>query len=271
VFLNGRYFDGVILSSKNNVITKREFEYRFPVNRKEWDIQASIPKLFDIVFVSYFEKNATNNFKLLQNQITHQNLHQVDGIKGIHQAHIEAAKLVSTDMFWVIDADAHIVDTFQFNYQVPKIDQDTVHVWRSSNPINGLTYGYGGVKLLPTKLTLNVDVDSVDMTTSISSKFKAVDEISNITVFNTDPFSTWKSAFRECVKLSSLVIGGQLDAETTDRLDTWCTVGQDAEYGEYAIMGAIAGRKYGYENAGNKPALSKINDFDWLTNKFNNL
>jgi hypothetical protein len=131
-----------------------------------------------------------------------------------------------------------------------------------------LTYGYGGVKLLPTGLTLAVDVTSADMTTSISSKFNAVNELSNITAFNTDPFSTWKSAFRECVKLSSRVIIGQDDDESTNRLDIWCTIGEDAEYGSYSISGAIAGRKYGQENAGNIPALSKINDFEWLTARF---
>ena len=30
-------------------------------------------------------------------------------------------------------------------------------VWRSKNPVNELVYGYGGVKLLPTKLTLDMD------------------------------------------------------------------------------------------------------------------
>ena len=33
------------------------------------------------------------------------------------------------------------------------------HVWRSKNPVNELVYGYGGVKLLPTKLTLDMDCE----------------------------------------------------------------------------------------------------------------
>jgi len=93
--------------------------------------------------------------------------------------------------------------------------------------------------------------------------------ISNITAFNTDPFNAWKSAFRECAKLSSKVIDRQKDDETNYRLRVWQTVGKDKPYGEYAINGAEQGTIYGVENQGNVEALYKINDFDWLMEKFN--
>jgi hypothetical protein len=102
------------------------------------------------------------------------------------------------------------------------------------------------------------------MTTSISSKFKAMEQISNITAFNTDPFNSWKSAFRECVKLASRIIDRQEESETQIRLDRWCVVGSDTD----AIAGAIAGRKYGTENKNDKEALKKINDFNWLRDEY---
>ena len=70
-------------------------------------------------------------------------------------------------------------------------------------PVNNLVYGYGGVKLLPRELTLNMNIGTADMTTSISNRFRpAMEQISQrIQAFNTTPFDTWKSAFRECVKL----------------------------------------------------------------------
>ena len=106
------------------------------------------------------------------------------------------------------------------------------------------------------------------MTTgSISSEFKSMPEVSNLTAFNTDSFNTWKSAFRECVKLSSRLIEGQVNSETQRRLDVWCTVAH-GDYSQFAISGALAGRKYGQENAGNLPALALINDFSWLQLQF---
>ena len=143
-------------------------------------------------------------------------------------------------------------------------------IWRSLNPINGLVYGYGGVKLLPTEKTLLMDTNKPDMTTSISDKFVAMPTISNITAFNTDPFNAWKSAFRECCKLASKVIDRQKDDETNQRLRTWCTYTLDnVPFSENALAGAKSGTAYGTRNKGDLEALKKINDFEWLEEKFN--
>jgi hypothetical protein len=218
---------------------------------------------YDIIFISYDEPNADENFAKLKARFPY--AQRVNGVKGIHQAHMIAAKKSFTKMFWVVDGDAEIIDTFNFNYVVSDYDLENVHVWRSRNPVNGLEYGYGGVKLLPKLLTLNMDLTKPDMTTSISPLFKAMPEISNVTAFNTDPFNSWKSAFRECVKLASKTIDRQNDDETLDRLDVWCSIGTDLD----VLAGAQEGRKYGLENKDNIAALKKINDFDWLKEKFN--
>lgn len=223
--------------------------------------------MYDIIFISYDEPTADKNYSLLKEKFPMAK--RMHGVKGIHQAHIKAAKKCFTKMFWIVDADAIIVDDFNFDYVVPDHQLDHVHVWRSQNPINDLVYGYGGVKLFPRKLTIDMDISKPDMTTSISSKFKAVNELANITAFNTDPFSTWRSAFRECCKLSAKIIDRQKTEETQERLHTWCTVGEDREFGEYAIQGAKAGAAYGVRNRTDVEALKKINDFNWLMEKFN--
>jgi hypothetical protein len=223
--------------------------------------------MYDIVFISYQEPNADENYAALKTRFPMAK--RVHGVKGIHQAHIKAAKKCFTKMFWIVDADAIIIDDFDFDYVVPNHQLDHVHVWRSQNPVNDLVYGYGGIKLFPRKLTVNMDISKPDMTTSISSKFKAIPEVANITAFNTDPFNTWKSAFRECAKLSSKIIDRQNNEETENRLHVWQTVGKERSYGEWAIRGAEAGSAYGRANQGNTEALKKINDFDWLEEKFN--
>ena len=221
---------------------------------------------YDIIFISYNEPQADENFSRLKSRFPY--AQRVDGIKGIHQAHIAAAKKAFTKMFWVVDADAHILDTFNFDHVVSDYDLENVHVWRSSNPINDLEYGYGGVKLLPKRLTQNMDISKPDMTTSISTLFKAMPEVSNVTAFNIDPFNTWKSAFRECVKLASKTIDRQDDTDTNYRLNVWCTRGLDRPFGREAIEGAVQGKQYGLENKDNNESLKMINDFDWLRERF---
>lgn len=268
VFLNGDYYDGVVLFSRHKVVTEKEFNNRFFIEKKEWPLLASTPKTFqyDIIFISYNEPNADENYNNLCSRFP--NAKRVHGVRGIHQAHIEAAKISDTELFWVVDGDAVIVEDFDFQFAVNFHMKNAVHVWRSRNPINGLEYGYGGVKLLPKESTLKMDITSADMTTSISRNFKVIDKVSNITNFNTDAFSTWRSAFRECVKLSSRAIDRQDEEETRNRLAAWCTKGHDKPFGEYAIKGAKEGREYGERCKGEKELLAKINDFDWLRRQY---
>lgn len=222
--------------------------------------------MYDAVFISYNEPDADDRYKRLLER--YPNTKRVHGVKGIHQAHIKAAKKCHTKMFWVIDGDADLLPEFNLDHKVSDYDLDCVHVWRSQNPINNLVYGYGGVKLLPRRLTMNVDISSTDMTTSISDRFKAMPIVSNITSFNTDEFSTWKSAFRECVKLSSKVIQGQENEETEQRLNAWCTKGEEKDFGLFCIRGARSGRDFGHTNRTSPSLLAKINDFDWLQERF---
>lgn len=271
VFLNGENRDGICLFPKSMNISKREFDNRYFIIKKEIDVVASTPiqQIYDIVFISYNEPTANDNFENLKKRFPRAK--RVHGVKGIHQAHIAAALIAESEMFYVVDGDAVIIDNFNFDYVVPKFERNHVHVWRSINPINDLEYGYGGVKLLPREKTIAMDVNTADMTTSISNNFKAMSNVSNTTAFNTDPFNTWKSAFRECVKLSSRIIARQDDAETVSRLDTWCTAGADRPFGEYAIAGAIAGKTFGTEKQNAPQELIKINDFKWLEDQFNGI
>jgi len=256
-------FNGVNLVCKNKLLSEKEIEFRFLLEKKDYEIVASQLRLYDVIFISYNEPNAEENFKKLLS--IRPDAKHVRGVKGIHNAHIRAAEISDTNMFWVVDGDAIVSDLFNFNYQVPIWDKETVHVWHSKNPINDLEYGYGGVKLLPKELTKKLDTSTTDMTTSISKSFKVIDEVSNTTEFNTDPFATWRSAFRECVKLASKSIDRQIDEESKYRLHVWCTVGADKKFGEFAISGAKAAVKFVEDNPFK---LSKINDFDYLYNLY---
>lgn len=266
-FLNDDdYYGGICLFPKTVELSQEEFDERYYKNKKEIDIKASRRRPYDIVFISYDEIDADKNFEELKKRFPL--AQRIHGIKGIHQAHREAARISSTDSFWVVDADAEILESFDFEYKVGNWEKNDVHVWRSKNPINDLEYGYGGVKLFPRNLILEMKEDSVDMTTAIGKNFKIMEQVSNITKFNVDEFSSWKSAFRECVKLSSKLIKNQVDKETEDRLLIWKTKGEDRPFGKYCIAGAISGSMYGEKNKNSIDDLRKINDFDWLRRQF---
>ena len=223
---------------------------------------------YDIFFLSYDEEHADKNWEIVSTQYT--NARRIHGVKGIFNAHLEAAKQSTTEFFWVVDADAKVQDSFKFNYRVPPWDFDVVHIWNSRNAVNKLEYGYGGVKLIPKFILLmRADSSAVDVTTSIGSKIKLFDEVSNINDFATSPFAAWRAGFREAVKLSSSIISRQNLEESKTRLEVWCYVNVNHPYGDYVVAGARIGKMFGTKNQHDLDQLALINNYEWLKEKFN--
>ncbi len=221
---------------------------------------------FDIFMISFHEAEADRNFAKLKVQFPE--AQHVKNVEGIGNAHKKCGELAKGQMAYVVDADADILDHFKFDYIPPMSKRDnTTYVWSARNPINELEYGYGAVKLFPTKQLKDLGHVLPDFTTGVSF-YQPVADVSNITRFNKDPYRTWRSAFRECVKLASSVNPNQKQKETDERLNTWCTVDNGERFGRYCIKGALEGKVYGEANKGDIDALNKINDYEWLREQF---
>ena len=221
---------------------------------------------YDIVFIHNYEDFAQENYIKLRDRFPNTKL--LSGYVGIHNAHIVASKMATTDYFWVVDSDAIIASDFDFSYVVDFYLQPTTHVFRAINPVNNLKYGHGAVKLLPRIATMQMNTKAVDMTTSISKLYKKVDIVSNIHKFNTSAYNAWRTAFRECVKLSSNIIDRQKSSESLERLYIWCSVNNNAEYGDITIKGALMGKVFGEKYKQDTNALALINDYAWLKKKY---
>lgn len=228
--------------------------------------------MYSVFFLSYFEENASANWAALKKKAPHA-VH-IQGIEGIPAAHKQCAELTKTPMFFVVDADNEVLDSFNFSFSADTHDQDTVHVWRCKNAVNDLVYGYGAIKLFPKVHTKTTSANVVDWTSALAAangKYKIMSELASITRFNTSPLSTWRAAFRECTKLASGAIDHNANPETLQRLEAWCTLGTDRPFGELCIAGAKAGREYGFAHKKDFSALARINDFAWLKEEFTRL
>jgi hypothetical protein len=100
----------------------------------------------------------------------------------------------------------------------------------------------------------------LDMTTSFP--LKIMPTIASVTHFNTSPFSTWRSAFREGVKLAC-----STSEENQQRLAIWCSTAH-GPFAEECLSGARAGRAYGGAWRDDQAMLLRINDWDWLRAQF---
>ncbi len=165
--------------------------------------------MLDVFFLSMGEPASEENWQRLLEFAP--KAKRVKDVVGIFNAHRVCATLSTTENFWVVDADAWIVDNFDFNWMpdanvmhwgVP--ETDCISIWKSINPVNALTYGYGGVKLFPREPFIKKHTWEVDMSTSLADIVLSRDSVSCETRFNTTPESAWIGAFRECAKLASL-------------------------------------------------------------------
>lgn len=221
--------------------------------------------MYDIFFISYAEPNADSNWALLKNRIFHAK--RMHGINGIANAHQACARASLTSMFYTVDGDTMVDETWDFSFKPPVWDHCYLHLWYSRNPVNGLSYGHGGIKLWPRHIPLLFDGAWLDFTTVVGP-MKVIPETISTTHFNSSPYEAWKSAFRECIKLIRNIEINPNDVDSINRLDTWQHVqNDDAQHGEFCLSGAADAMK-DYPMLAKSASLSLINDFSWLQQRF---
>ena len=246
------------ISEQNNIWALSALAVNTPEGLKQIDtLSPKIAKRLDVIFISYYELNAEDNWQRVLEKAPWAK--RVDGVTGIFEAHKAAGKLSKSDMFYVVDGDAYLSDDWQFDFQPNIFDRDCTYVWNSINPINNLTYGFGGVKLFSKSKIRYLKSWGTDLTLSVAKKLKVIEIVSNITKFNTSEYNTWRTAFRECAKLAK-----KEDAESNKRLQAWLEPDIAAEYYLWAKLGAEQGKVY----ASSELPISNINDYDWLKLQF---
>jgi hypothetical protein len=96
---------------------------------------------------------------------------------------------------------------------------------------------------------------------TLSKAHEVVPVCASISRFNTDPWITWRSAFRETMKLQREVVMGA-GVEIQHRLATWCTVAE-GENADWCIQGALDGVEYHNAVGGDYEALKLSFDWAW--------
>jgi hypothetical protein len=189
----------------------------------------------------------------------------IEGVTGIRAAHAECARRASTSHFFVVDADSWILDGFAFDLDFEPRD-DEMAVWRAKNPVNDLTYGHGGIKLIPRSAFGDLKQLNLDMSTQLTPRYRMIRVLASEHRFNMTPLLAWRSAFRECVKLASGLF--DLASPTKRRLTVWCSIANEERHASWCLRGARDGRDYAEKNISNPQKLNLINDYTWLESQF---
>lgn len=220
---------------------------------------------FDFIFISYDEENAEENWDHLKRHLP--NAKRVHNVRGIREAHEEASKVSETDFFFTVDGDNRLITPL--NITPPKsLDRNAVYVWRCLNPINGLIYGYGGVKLWHKSSFQAKHLSFTDHAMSATKNYRVVFQLASKTLFNTSAFSSWKSGFREVAKLTRSLLKNY-DEYTFNRINSWLSIGSHMHYGIDAINGARHGVHFATITTHDESFSRVINDFDSIRTYYN--
>jgi hypothetical protein len=113
-------------------------------------------------------------------------------------------------------------------------------------------------------LVLSTTDPGIDFT--LSQAHEVVPILSGVAEFNSDPWTTWRTAFREVVKLKHFM-ATQPTLETSHRLATWSTVAE-GNFAEWSIRGAKDAIQYYNKVGGDYTEILKTYNWDWLADHF---
>lgn len=232
--------------------------------------------IYDTFYLTYDEPNKIQRQKEFKKLIP--NIIFIDGIKGFDRAHKACAKLSKTSRLVIIDGDNTFAPSTKKTLRLPKklLNTDYVLSYSSTNSINGLIYGNGGIKCWPkeTLLSSNSHEASRDEKSSVdfcfSTKYYQIPSSPTISNINLTSFQAFRAGFREGVKMTlnrGIALNEVKNVEKSIyksnffRLKTWCEIGRDADNGIWAIYGARLGL---YDILTKPYILDKIRDYDWF-------
>ena len=233
------------------------------------NIQISEPldesRLLDIIFISNGEPAADENYEHLKSlNLPNRILHQFD-IQGRVRSQKTAASASNTDWYFLVNAKLRVNPNFDFSWQPDRLQKPKHYIFMATNPVNHLEYGHQAIVANNKKLTiftggersLSVKPDGLDFT--MSSPHEIVDMNSGVAMYNTDSWTTWRTAFRECIKLKHYSVVND-NQQNLDRLNTWLTVGH-GENAQWSTGGAYDAMEY-YESV-NGELSELMKSYDW--------
>jgi len=215
----------------------------------------------DIVFVSNGESNAENNWTILESRITGletNKLHRVDRVNGRAAAYHAAARASTTPWFFAVFGKLAIDLDFDWTWQPDRMQEAKHYIFHAQNPVNGLVYGHQAMIAYNRQLVL--DNPGVGLDFTLDSPHEVVPILSGIAHYDTSPWSAWRTAFREVLKLQASLP----DVENEYRLAKWLDINSDEADPQWSRLGAEDAVEYYNQVNGDFDALKKSYEWEWL-------
>ena len=232
------------------------YDYPYIIKEKR---EYLAPKPLDIIYISNGEPDAERWFDHLQTACGDR-ARRVKDVTGRALAYKAAAELSDTPWFFTVFAKLEVIPDFDWLWQPDWLQEPKHYIFHSRNPVNGLEYGHMGVIAYNKRLVLETTQSGLDFT--LSKAHAVVPRLSAIAHYNTTPELTWRTAFREVIKLVDDV-NKTASVESSYRMTTWLTRAE-GDYAEWSIRGAQDAVEYYDEVLGDYSELMRSYEWAWL-------
>lgn len=225
---------------------------------------------FDVVFLSLDEPLADELFDRLTRVVgPAKRLH---GVQPMRRAYRLCGHLADTEQFLLADGDFDIHPDFPAAQVPPLADDVAMRVWPARNPVNGLTYGYGGLKLIRADALCALADDNaqaVDVLAALPGRVEFATQTAGVTRIDQSRYHAWKAGFRECAMLArGCEYGATGDQQRERRITAWTSGGQGL-HALWAARGAADGLAFAAATPpGARHLWDQINDPRWLRARF---
>jgi len=220
----------------------------------------------DIFFIRFKESTCEYNWSNLL--LFHPESKRIHGIIGIDNAHLACDQLSTSNYFWTVDGDNFVTEKLIYNKQ---IEHDLL-MFKSFDPLQENLTLLGGVKLWKKGSIVNKDMSKGDFSLNATRNKIVIDKSYSTTMYNSSPFDAWKTSFRHCVKLMSVIFQSRPNAKNIDMyIEQWRSCkNKTLLNANWAYIGCTDAENYVLESNNRLSELNKINDYYWLTEKFRN-
>jgi hypothetical protein len=215
--------------------------------------------VMDVIFISYDEPDAEQNWNTLARRCDRAK--RVHGVAGMEIALEAAANLSSTPWYYAVFAKTQLHEQFDFSYVPDFMQQPKNYIFDCVNTVNGLQYGHMGIVMYNCEgiRALN-QAKNFGLDYTLSFAHESVPMVSCYGDFNQTPYHTWRTAFREVLKLKA----GLPDVENEYRISQWLKSTESA-YSLMSVAGAEDALEYYEEVGGDFDQLKKSYEWSWLS------
>jgi hypothetical protein len=214
----------------------------------------------DIIFLSNNETNAQQRYDRLCS-VAGRHVKWISGINNREHALKAAAEASSTKFFFLFPAKLYADENFDFDFKPIRKYEPKHYIFYAKNPVNDLVYGHQAAVCYNRQLVLDTVDYGLDFTMGVLHDIVPI--ISGIAEFNSDIMMTWRTAFREAIKLRA-----ENSKESIERLNVWRTIAKGKNC-EWSLIGAQDGVEFFEKVNGNHQELVKSFMWEWTNKYFN--